>query len=201
MCGRYHLKQESGNDFLEGMVAQAQKLAERLNTPMKSGGDLRLTDVVPVIAASAVTRKIGAFPMRWGFLHPTRGMLVFNTRSETAAEKSMFQGSIDLRRCLIPASFYYEWQKQPDGKKIRHAFSPIDGGMLYLAGLYVKPNGPKALPCFSILTRDADAQIRSIHARMPLLVPFDRLQEWLDPHTPFHEIVQSLHVSVHPEIK
>ncbi len=199
MCGRYHLKQESGSAYLEGMVAQAQKLADRLNIPMKCAGDLRPTDVVPVIAASAVTRKIGAFPMRWGFAHPTRGMLVFNTRSETAAEKAMFQDSIDLRRCLIPASFYYEWQKQTDDKKLRYAFSPVDDGLLYLAGLYVKPNGPKALPCFSILTRDAHAEIRGIHARMPLLVPFDSLQDWLDPDTSFHEIVQSLHVRVQAE--
>ena len=67
---------------------------------MKTSGEIRPTDVAPVIAPSALNRRIGAFPMRWDFQRPRRGMLVFNTRMETAPEKDLFVSSIDERRCI-----------------------------------------------------------------------------------------------------
>ena len=105
-------------------VAQAQRRADAMNLSLVTVGEVRPTNIATVIAPSAKDRKPNAFPMKWGFIHPTRGMLVFNTRSETATQKALFATSIEDRRCLIPASCYYEWQKS-DGRKIKYAIKPM----------------------------------------------------------------------------
>ena len=163
---------------------------------MKTHGEIRPTDVAPVLAPSAIRRAIGAYPMQWGFRHPQKGMTVFNTRSETAAEKDLFCTSIDERRCLVPASRYFEWRKRDDRTKDRYAFFDESGAPLYLAGLYVKMSDQQRLPCFSILTRDAAPSLRAIHPRMPVLVPFDRAEEWLSRDTDFHTFVEQLQLPI-----
>ena len=196
MCGRYQLDEDLRDAYLNEQVADAARLSERLNIPMLRAGEIRPTDVAPVLAPSAVHRRIGAFPMQWGFTHPTKGMLVFNTRSETAAEKDLFCTSIDERRCLIPASRYFEWHKAETGKKERYAFAAEDQAPLYLAGLYVRAKDRFETPCFSILTRDAAPNIKDLHPRMPVLVPRERMEEWLSKDTDFTRMIDSLWQSV-----
>ena len=196
MCGRYEIYQEIKDEQLEALIKQALGVSDRLGAGMKTFGEIRPTDVAPVIAPSALNRKLGAFPMQWGFAHPTRGMLVFNTRMETAPEKDLFVSSIDERRCLIPASRYFEWKKTDAEKKTRFAFFARDREPLYLAGLYVRTSDQHRLPCFSILTQDAERNIKEIHPRMPVLVPFSRAEEWLSPDTDFHEFIYNLSVPV-----
>ena len=118
MCGRYYLEDEIEDRRLEEQIKQATHVSAQICANMKTSGEIRPTDIAPVIAPSAAHRKMGAFPMQWGFNHPTKGMLVFNTRSETAEEKALFCTSINDRRCLIPASCYYEWHKIDKNKKI-----------------------------------------------------------------------------------
>ena len=192
MCGRYEIYQEVKDEYLEALIKDALRVSDRLGAGMKPFGEIRPTDVAPVIAPSALHRRIGAFPMQWGFNHPRRGMLVFNTRMETAPEKDLFVS----RRCLIPASRYFEWKKTDADRKTRFAFAAETGDPLYLAGLYVRTSDSRRLPCFSILTQDAEKSIREIHPRMPVLVPFSRAEEWLSPDTDFHEFIYNLSVPV-----
>ena len=196
MCGRYEIYQEVKDEYLEALIKDALRVSDKLGAGMKPFGEIRPTDVAPVIAPSALHRRIGAFPMQWGFTHPRRGMLVFNTRMETAPEKDLFVSSIDERRCLIPASRYFEWKKTDADRKTRFAFAAETGDPLYLAGLYVRTSDNRRLPCFSILTQDAEKSIREIHPRMPVLVPFSRAEEWLSPYTDFHEFICNLSVPV-----
>ena len=132
--------------------------------------------------------------MQWGFNHPTRGMLVFNTRMETATEKDLFVSSVDDRRCLIPASCYYEWKKIDRNKKERYSFYAEDREPLYLAGLYIRTSDEQRMPSFSILTQDAEKSIKDIHPRMPVIVPYSRAEEWLSPDTDFHEFIFSVSI-------
>lgn len=196
MCGRYQLDEEVRDARLAEQIADAARLAGRLCVEMHTSGEIRPTDIAPVLAPSAVHRRVAAFPMQWGFTHPQKGMLVFNTRSETAAEKDLFCTSIDERRCLIPASCYFEWHKADGGKKERYAFTAEDRKPLYLAGLYVRAKDAKQTPCFSILTRDAAQNIKALHPRMPVLVPQERAEEWLSRDTDFHRIIESLQLPV-----
>lgn len=199
MCGRYEIYQEIRDERLEELIREAMRVSGKICANMKTSGEIRPTDIAPVIAPSALNRRIGAFPMQWGFRHPTRGMLVFNTRMETAPEKDLFVTSVDERRCLIPASRYFEWKKNEEGRKERYAFFAEDGGPLLIAGLYVRPPQGLILPCFTILTRDADRSIRALHPRMPVLVPETRAEEWLSGKTDLPDMLQRLNVPVAAE--
>lgn len=194
MCGRYYLDDEIRDERLSDHIKQAMQIATKISVPMKTSGDIRPTDIAPVVAPSRISRKMSAFPMQWGFNHPKRGMLVFNTRMETAPEKDLFVTSVDERRCLIPASGYYEWKKLDRNKKERYTFYTENHEPLYLAGLYIRTSDEQRLPCFSILTQDADKSIKEIHPRMPVIVPYSRAEEWLSPDTDFHEFIYNLYV-------
>lgn len=196
MCGRYQLNEEIANARLSEQIQEAMHVSTQLCASMKTYGVIRPTDVAPVLAPSAIRRRIGAFPMQWGFVHPQKGMLIFNTRSETAAQKELFCTSIDERRCLIPASCYFEWRKLDANRRERYTFFAENGEPLYLAGLYVKTSDRQRLPCFSILTCDASKTLRAIHPRMPVTVPFSRAEEWLSKDTDFNTVIRDLGVGV-----
>lgn len=200
MCGRYYLDDEIRDERLSEQIKQAMRIATKISAPMKTSGEIRPTDIAPVIAPSALNRRIGAFPMQWGFNHPTKGMLVFNTRMETATEKDLFVSSIDERRCLIPASGYYEWKKIDRNKKERYIFNAENREPLYLAGLYIRTSEEHRLPCFSILTQDAESEIKVIHPRMPVIVPYSRAEEWLSSDTNFHEFIYNLYVPLEARV-
>ena len=199
MCGRYRFGEGIWDEDLAVTMAQAVRVAEKFGVKMKTEGEIRPTDVAPVIAPSARDRSLGAFPMQWGFNHPKRGMLVFNTRMETAQERGMLAGSIDDRRCLVPAECYYEWKKIDPKRKDRYAFRAADGSPLFMAGLYIRTSDVRQLPCFTILTQDAQKAIRDLHPRMPVLVPWSRAAEWLSPDTDFLGMLHDLRVEVQAE--
>ena len=199
MCGRYSFGEGKWDEDLAVTMAQAVRIAEKFGVKMKTEGEIRPTDVAPVIAPSARDRSLGAFPMQWGFNHPKRGMLVFNTRMETAQERGMLAGSIDDRRCLVPAECYYEWKKIDPKRKERYTFRAVDGSPLFMAGLYIRTSDVRQLPCFTILTQDAQKAIRDLHPRMPVLVPWSRAAEWLSPDTDFLGMLHDLRVEVQAE--
>ena len=199
MCGRYRIGEGIWDEDLAVTMAKAVRVAEKFGVKMKTEGEIRPTDVAPVIAPSARDRSLGAFPMQWGFTHPKRGMLVFNTRMETAQERGMLAGSIDDRRCLVPAECYYEWKKIDPKRKERYAFRAADGSPLFMAGLYIRTSDVRQLPCFTILTQDAQKAIRDLHPRMPVLVPWSRAAEWLSPDTDFLGMLHDLRVEVQAE--
>ena len=192
MCGRYRLDADADPEFCE-LFSQAESRAERLAVTIKTSGDIFPSDIVPVVAPDMRHREPGCFPMRWGFPHPSRNLTVINARCETAQEKAFFAVSTEDRRCLIPASAYYEWSKK-DGIKTRYAFSN-PSRKLFLAGLYIRSSKEK-LPSFSILTRDAGDEIAFIHKRMPLIIPQDRVSEWLSCDLPYQEAIQYAETSV-----
>ena len=192
MCGRYYIDEGLWDEDLGQLLQQAVRVSAKLCADMKTAGEIRPTDIAPVIAPNALNRAMGAFPMQWGFAHPTRGMLVFNTRMETAPEKDLFTSSVNDRRCLIPASGYFEWKRADKNKKERFAFRAADEGPLFLAGLYIRTSQEHRLPCFTVLTQDAPKALKDIHPRMPVIVPLKRAEEWLSPDTDFHEMIHSL---------
>ena len=164
MCGRYYVEPESSSELLE-LIAEAKRKSDEVKT-----GEVFPSDTAAVIANNRQLKPT-VFPMRWGF-ERRGGGLVINARSETAAEKQLFRESAQLRRCLIPASCYFEWERRADDK-VKYAIRPKGKELLYLGGLYTKPE-PGALPCFTILTREAADGISFIHDRMPVIVPKEK---------------------------
>jgi putative SOS response-associated peptidase YedK len=113
--------------------------------------------------------------MRWGF--PLDRKLVINARLETAAEKPMFRESFRQRRCLIPASGWFEWDHR-EKKPPRYRFRVSGSRWFCLAGLYrVLPMQP---PVFAVVTRPAEGPLAEFHDRMPLWFPPAQAGRWLD---------------------
>ena len=184
---------------LENYITRAQKspLAREIMLTMSRStamtGDIRPTDVAAVIA-SGKNGNMGVFPMVWGFTSKASSKPIINCRIETAEQKSLWRDSWRTRRCVIPASWYYEWgvsptaegyntfRQQRDIKKTRFTIQPAGAGIAFLAGLYrYEEHNGKQIPMFSVITREAVEPVRSIHDRMPLMLRQEDVRDWVQP--------------------
>ena len=105
MCCRYYYADQI-RDMMDDLIAsQTIKIAEPLQ--VEPGRDIRPSDISAVICRDG--GDLSVTNMRWGFDNPYAKGLIINARSETAREKNMFSDSILNRRCVIPASGFYEW--------------------------------------------------------------------------------------------
>lgn len=107
---------------------------------------------------------------------------MFNARSETAHEKSSFREAFKSKRCLIPATAYYEWTVGEDGKKDPHYISLPDREPFFFAGLWATNSNLDITSC-TILTSEADAAISHLHDRMPIILKETAWSDWLDKNT------------------
>ena len=170
MCGRYNFSKESSSEMVQAVLENLQSRQIEVKT-----GEVFPGDIAAVIASN---RKLEpqAFRMKWGYQLPD-GKLIFNARSETAAQKAMFADGMCQRRCLIPANSYYEWQKTGHGKQ-KYEITPANMAGFFLAGIYRIEQGR---PVFSILTKEPVEPIAFIHNRMPVILPNDAMNDWLNP--------------------
>ena len=187
MCGRYYIDPEEGGwlkDLL-GLVEQRHRNSDALGRMRL--GEIFPSHVVPILAQD------GPQLMKWGYAG--YGNRVINARSETAFQKPMFRTSLLERRCLIPASGYYEWKRTDSGAKTRQKYAfHRPGQPLLMAGLWRQEQG-EDLPVFVILTREAGPEIADIHDRMPVILPDYAVRPWLsgpDPELVMTHALQTL---------
>ena len=188
MCCRYYIEETSEMQAIVGEMLRSS-LVRKWNElyPVKTFGEMSPTDIVPVIASNR-NRQRAVFPMKWGFSGKT---LLMNARVETAAVKPTFKDAWKSHRCIVPASYYFEWEhlignngKMKTGDK--YAIQPQVSNLTWLCGLYRFEND---LPFFVILTREPGEQIRFIHDRMPLILPEHLVSEWIRPGTQPEELL------------
>ena len=188
MCTRYCM--EKGSTLLAPIIdkALASKLAKKfqldMSKPMITEGEVRPTDVAPVIAPGKDGKR-AVFPMKWGFSVQIEGKTkpVINARIETASAKALFKEAWARHRCVIPASWYIEWEHHKDSNgRIttgdRYVIQPNGDVITWLCGLYRIENG---FPVFVILTREPTPELARIHDRMPVILPEDKIDGWIDP--------------------
>jgi len=176
-----------------------QKFAFVLSKPVRNSGEVRPTDVVPVLAPDK-TGEPAVFAMKWGFTMElpktsamgNKGILLVNARVETADSKPSFRDLWTKRRCIIPCSYYFEWKHYKDkstGKTVtkeKYMIQPTGADITYLAGLYRIENG---YPVFVVLTTAPTPVLSEIHDRMPVLLPEEHINEWIRPKTNPSEIL------------
>ena len=192
MCTRFYIEPETDelHDILE--EAKRSRLGElfmRAGSQVLTSGEIRPTNVVPVIATGK-NRRSGVFPMRWGFQIPG-GSLIVNARSETAAVKPTFRDAWKDHRCIIPASWYYEWEhtKTPSGKSKtgdKYAIQPKGEQTAWLCGLYRMED---KFPVFTVLTKEPTEDLRRIHDRMPVMLPKEMIRDWINPKNKPEELL------------
>lgn len=126
--------------------------------------------------------------LKWGLVpswaeDPKIGFSTMNARSESAHEKPAFRDAYRHRRCLIPASGFYEWKEGATGSKQPYA-AVRDGGKAYsMAGLWETWEGAdgERLETCTVLTCAANTRLRALHERMPVVIPAVDRAVWLDP--------------------
>ncbi|MBO6303258.1 MAG: SOS response-associated peptidase family protein [Ruminiclostridium sp.] len=164
----------------------AQQMMVELARPLSMCGEIRPTDIAAVIAP-AKNGKRAVFPMQWGFTVKGLSSPIVNARLESAADKPLFCDSWRNRRCVIPASWYYEWQHfiTPDGKTKtgdKYAIQPRNSDVTWLAGLYrFEETDGFRYPVFVVLTRATADAVKDIHDRMPLILPETSIDRWISP--------------------
>ena len=124
--------------------------------------------------------------LRWGLVpswakDPSMGARMTNARAETIAEKPSFRTPFRRRRCLIPASGFYEWQATGTGPKQPVWISRPDGGLISFAGLWDAWLGADGseLETATIITTEANETLRPFHHRMPVILNPDSFDTWL----------------------
>lgn len=125
--------------------------------------------------------------LTWGLIpswskDPKIGSRLINARSETVAEKPFFRSAFKRRRCLIPATGFYEWQRQGDRKQPMFIYA-ADGDPFGLAGLWEiwqSADGSVIHSC-TILTTEPNELMAEIHNRMPVIIHPDDYSMWLEP--------------------
>lgn len=200
MCGRY-VSTKTTSDLLDEFEAVDETSGGGTETDYNVAPttDIRIVvERTPRDAAEDVAPVRQLRIARWGLVPSwakdlSVGNRMFNARAESMTEKSAFARPFAVRRCLIPADGWYEWQKLdgPDGKPTKQAFLmiPPDGHSLGLAGLYEfwKPKGDEDadwVVSATILTVDSRGPLAEIHPRMPLVLPRSEWARWLDPNQP-----------------
>lgn len=136
--------------------------------------------------------------MRWGLVpfwakDAKIGYKMINARSETAADKPAFRDALKSRRCLIPADGFYEWKKLGKEKQ-PYCFTLLDDGIFAFAGIWDRWKSPegKIVETCSILTTSPNDLVRDVHDRMPVVLPPDAYELWLDPGFTKHEGIVEL---------
>jgi len=189
MCGRF--SQSLAGDA----IAQAFQLAEVPDWQPRY--NIAPTQTIPAIMATEKSDRHFK-PLRWGLIpswskDPAIGVKMINARSETVAEKPSFRSAFKRHRCLILADGFYEWCKQ-SGKKQPFYFQLQDGSPFAFAGLWERWQALEGdvLETCTILTTEANQLVAQVHDRMPVILPTDRYDQWLDPTPQPSEPLQAL---------
>jgi putative SOS response-associated peptidase YedK len=176
MCGRYTVI--SAPEALRALF----RYAEQPNFPPR----YNVAPTQPIAIVRLVEGKRQFALVRWGLLpswvkDPKTFTLLINARGESAAEKPAFRAAMKRRRCLIPADGFYEWQAAGERKRPYYVRAK-SGAPLAFAGLWETWTGPNGeeLETAAIVTTTANRTLKPIHERMPVIVPPDGFDLWLD---------------------
>jgi len=178
MCGRYTLH------------TNAKKLAEAiaLAIPDDYAPDYNIGPGREVPGIVTIGDAPAARMIHWGLKTPQNFHV--NARIETADKAPRFRENWAYHRCLVPANGFYEWYADGVTKQPYYLY-PEDREIAYLAGLWYPAPQPDLPGTCILLTTEAAPAIRSIHHRMPVLLPEDRHEAWLTARLPKAEAIQA----------
>jgi putative SOS response-associated peptidase YedK len=178
MCGRYAVI--TAPEAIRAMFGYA----EMPNFPPR----YNIAPTQPIAIVRLMDGKRQFALVRWGFIpswvkDPKTVSLMFNARGETAAEKPAYRNAMKRRRCLVPADGFYEWKREGERKR-PHFIRRRDAKPLAFAGLWEAWTGPNGeeLETAAIVTTTANDTLKPLHDRMPVVVPPDAFDLWLDPN-------------------
>jgi putative SOS response-associated peptidase YedK len=168
MCGRFAIT------LPDDAVARLFDAVPANDLPPVPRYNVCPTNDVATVTSAGGQRRLR--PMRWGFLPhwyktPADGPLLINARAETVAEKPAFRAACRERRCLVPATGFYEWTRDDGGKRLPWYIHRADGAPLAFAGVWQDwEREGRAMTTCAIVTTAANRELSAIHHRMPVIV-------------------------------
>lgn len=190
MCGRYTTDGVNVDQIVERFDAQSAPESFEPNHNIKP------TQASAVVIEHDDGREIRL--MQWGLIplwakDPKIGGKMFNARAETVAEKPAFKASFRRKRCLVPATGFYEWKQEGRGK-VPYLFTVGDHEIFGFAGLYDTWRAPSGewLSTYTIITTTPNELVANVHNRMPVILLRDQEQLWIDAKLDDPFVLQSL---------
>jgi len=178
MCSRYFLDAE-GNiiAYTFRVPATPERIRKRFN--------IAPTQEAPVVRVDREGKREIAM-LRWGLVpfwakDLKVGTSMINARSEGIEAKPAFREAVKSRRCIVPATGFFEWQGDRPGRKQPFAITVPEMPLFAFAGLWErwKPAEGEPVDTFTIVTTDANEAVARIHDRMPVILPLDAVHTWL----------------------
>ena len=207
MCGRFSLISSAAGLEAFFQLAELERHNPRYNIAptqpimMVIAGD---NDAFPHGRNMADRRAV---LVRWGLLpswvkDPRDFPLIINARSETALDKASFRGPMRHFRALVPASGFYEWQREGRSRPQAYWVRPRDGGLVAFAGLMdsLLASDGSEVDSGAILTTQANEALSHIHHRMPVVIDPEDFERWLDCKTQEPRHVADLLKPADPEL-
>ena len=211
MCGRYAQTQE-----MRDLVEEFAVTGKFPDHALPASWNIAPTNEIYIVRNDQNNHRELA-TASWGMIGPwlkdeaearASQSRAINARSESIHEKPTFRDSFKSRRCLIPADGYYEWATELGRYKTKQPFyiTSNDGHPLSIAGIWNSWRSPSGMliQTASVITREAVGELAAIHHRMPVIMPKNRWDNWLDnaPHS-VHELLDLMqndnpHANLHP---
>ena len=183
MCGRFFWDNDAEEAFEEDFP-ELMRIARAQEKILRAGDYMPSMNAAAVVGGDNLSTEI----LKWGFPGFDKGELLINARAESVQTRPTFRDSFMLRRCVLPAAGFYEWDKKKNKVTFRRGDRPI----LYLAGIYrpytADNRGNRASETdvesrvenrFVVLTREANASMLPVHDRMPLIINKDEVDLWI----------------------
>ena len=178
MCGRFTLRANLNRLLME---FEAEARHEYQPNPRYN-----VAPTQQILTISLIDGKRAIMARRWGLVpfwaaDPKIGNSLINARAETVAEKPAFRNSFKKDRCLVIADGFYEWKKLDAKKKQPYFIHLKDDRPFAFAGLAAHWDKAGEINSATIITTDANQLMAPIHDRMPVILPKESIQLWLDP--------------------
>lgn len=188
MCGRF-----ANNETIPAMAARFHARSTIAEDEWKPTYNVAPTHLMPAIIQDEGGRRLGL--MRWGWPQSWNPAgLHVNAIGETAWAKGSFKDAFANRRCIVPATEFFEWRPAPGkGKPMPYAFRLKQGGLFGIAGLWqmIEHEG-KRVGAFILLTTNANPVVKPVHHRMAAMLPPSSEDLWLDPKATVEQVRELL---------
>lgn len=191
MCGRFtHMYTWKEIHDLSTLTTRPMDLGRSFNVAP--------TQESPVVRAEESGRRLDL--LRWGLVPSWAkelaiGNSLINARAETVATKPAFRAAFKSRRCLVPASGFFEWTKLEGGKRKQPFYIRLASEEpMFFAGLWEKwaPPEGEAVETYTIITTRPNALTEQYHDRMPVILDPSDFGTWLDPKAPTDSVAELL---------
>ena len=200
MCGRFNIIDDPLSQFLTKITGQAQ------DWTIKTEYNIAPSQSVPVLLYDDITESWGLRNMRWWLTPawsagPSSRYRMFNAKSERLRNSRAFREPFKKRRCIIPASGYYEWKKE-GAQKFPYYMTPVEDYGFAFAGLWDSwQSENQSVESCAIITAKAPMSMQKIHHRMPVHLTENLSRLWAGAKTHLTELEAILRPEIRKDIR